>query len=176
MLEDFIIKETEAKGLGIFTTRDIKKGEHVFHTDLRNLRKYTVEEIDGNPELDGDHSDYIGHGLYAVDHSPSSYMNHSCDPNCYVKMKTIAVKDTYAFRDINAGEELTHDYTATSVSQFAGMGFWEDECKCGSANCRKVIHGDLFKLPLEVQRRYYPNLPLSIRRRYRDRLTELRRK
>ena len=30
-------------------------------------------------------------------------------------MKTIAIKDVYALRDIKRGEELTPDYTATSV-------------------------------------------------------------
>jgi len=61
-------------------------------------------------------------------------MNHSCAPNCYIKMKIIAIKDVYALRDIEEGEELTHDYTLTSIDQFAGMGFWTEDCKCGSKN------------------------------------------
>lgn len=48
-------------------------------------------------------------------------MNHSCDPNCYFKMRSIAVYDVYAFRDIRQGEELTHDYTATSVDMAADL-------------------------------------------------------
>ena len=32
-------------------------------------------------------------------------------------METIAKYSVYALRDIDKGEELTHDYTATSVDQ-----------------------------------------------------------
>lgn len=173
-MKDHVIKQTRNKGLGVIALRIFKKGEHIFHVDLTKLKRYTVREIDGNPELNGDHSDYVGHGKYVVDHSPASYMNHSCDPNCYVKMRTIAVKDVYALRDIEKGEELTHDYTATSVDQFAGKGFWEEECKCGSKNCRRILHGDLFKLPKSLQRKYYPNLPASIRRKYKRHFDKLR--
>ena len=54
-------------------------------------------------------------------------------------MKTIAIKDVYALRNIQKEGELTHDYTATSVGQFAGKGFCEQEFKCGSKNCRKIL-------------------------------------
>ncbi|MFQ6128896.1 MAG: SET domain-containing protein [Thermoplasmata archaeon] len=174
-MKDFIIKKTKNRGLGVFTLRDFKRGEHIFHLDLTKLERYTVKEIDENPELHGDHADYVGHGKYVVDESPASYMNHSCEPNCYVKMKTIAIKDVYALRDIRKGEELTHDYTATSVDQVAGKGFWEEECKCGSKNCRKILHGDFFRLPKELQKKYYPNLPPSIKRKYKSRFARLRR-
>jgi len=90
-------------------------------------------------------------------------------------MKTIAIKDVYALRDIKKGEELTHDYAATSVDQFAGRGFWEEECKCGSRNCRGILHGDFFKMPKGWQRKYYKNLPPSIKRKYRKHFDKLTR-
>jgi SET domain-containing protein len=173
-MKDFVIRKTKEKGLGVFAVREIQKGEHIFHVDLTGLARYTVQEIDENTQVDGDHSDYIGHGKYVVDDSPASFMNHSCDPNCIVTMERIGVKDVYAQRDIGKDEELTHDYTATSVDQFAGKGFWKDECKCRSAKCRKVLHGDLFKLSKELQKKYYPNLPPSIKRKHRDRFARLR--
>jgi hypothetical protein len=167
------LKPTSGTGHGVFAARSIKQGELIFHIDLRSLVKMTPAEIDAHPELDGDHSDYVGRGKYVVDDSPASYMNHSCDPNCYYKMRSIAVKDVYALRDIEEGEELTHDYAATSVDQFAGKGFWVLECRCGSENCRGRVTGDFFDLPAELQRRYYPNLPPSIRRKYRANLTRV---
>ncbi len=91
----------------------------------------------------------------------------------FCKMKSIAVKDIYAARDIEPGEELTLDYAATAVDQFASQDFWVLDCKCGSANCRGRVTGDFFQLPEELQRRYYPNLPLSIKRRYRARFRAL---
>lgn len=156
-MKDYIIKKTKDKGLGVFALRDFKRGEHVFHVDLTKLKRYTVKEIEGNPGLGGDHSDYVGHGKYVVDHSPASYMNHSCDPNCFVKMKTIAIKDVYALRDIRTGEEMTKDYTATSVDQFAGKGFWEEKCKCAAktagkfcmetfSNCQKIYRRNTIQI------------------------------
>ncbi len=175
-MKNYTIKRTRNKGLGVFTLRDYKKGEHIFHVDLTKLKRQTVKEIDENHNVEGDHSDYVGHGKYVIDHSPASYMNHSCDPNCYVKMKTIVVKDVYAMRDIERGEELTHDYTATSVDQFEGKGFWKRECKCGSKNCRVILQGDFFKLPKKLQKKYYPNLPPSVKRKYKSRFDKLLKK
>ncbi|MFB0558906.1 MAG: SET domain-containing protein [Candidatus Bathyarchaeia archaeon] len=172
-MKDYEIKKTRGKGLGVFAARDFREGEHIFHEDLTKLEKHMVAEIDAHPEWDGDHSDYMGHGKYAISHTPVSYMNHSCAPNCYVKMRTIAKKDIYAMRDIRKGEELTIDYTATSVDQFAGRGFWVMECKCGSETCRGKVDGDFFKLPESLQKKYYPNLPPSIKRKYRDRFRRL---
>ena len=167
----FVLKNTVGKGIGVFATRKIEKGEHLFHVDLRNLPTYSLEELKHHP--DGDHADYVGHGKYVINHSPASFLNHSCEPNCCCKMKSIAVKDIYAARDIEPGEELTIDYAATAVDQFAGQGFWVLDCKCGSANCRGKVSGDFFELPEELQRRYYPNLPPSIKRKYRARFRAL---
>jgi hypothetical protein len=103
-------------------------------------------------------------------------MNHSCDANCVFKMRSISVYDVYALYDIAEGEELTHDYTACSVDQFAGQGFWVLECHCGSPNCRGMVTGDFFEMPENWQARYYPYLPPSIKRKYRDRFCFLGKK
>lgn len=103
-------------------------------------------------------------------------MNHSCNLNCFYKMKSIPVKDLFALRDIKAGEELTHDYTATAVDQFAGKGHWVLICRCGSEDCRRQVTGDFLEMPAKWQAKYYPNLPPSIKRRYRERFGNLPRK
>jgi len=175
-----ILKETSEKGFGVFAAKDIKQGEHIFHVDLTGLPRYTWTEleriVEENPELDGDHANYVGRGQYVIEDTPASYMNHSCDPNCYFKMKSIAVYDVYALRDIAGGEELTHDYTATAVDQFDGQVTWALECHCGCENCRGKVTGDFFRLPEEWQATYYPYLPPSIKRKYRDRLRHLDRR
>ncbi|MBY8992640.1 MAG: SET domain-containing protein-lysine N-methyltransferase [Candidatus Lokiarchaeota archaeon] len=168
------IKRSGIQGKGVFAIRNVKKNEHLFHIDLDLLPSYSLKEIDKDPKLkaNGDHSDYVGNGRYAIDLSPSSYMNHSCNPNCYVRMKTITIKDVYALKDIKKGEELTLDYTLTSVDQFAGMGFWSMDCKCGSENCRGLVVGDFFTLPKEKQSKFYRNLPPSIIKKYASRFKE----
>jgi SET domain-containing protein len=167
------VRGTEGKGQGLFATRDIHKGEHILRIDLRPLTRYTLQQLEDHGELDGDHADYAGRGKYVIDHSAGSYMNHSCDPNCIYDMTSIVVKDVYAARDIRAGEELTHDYTATSVDQFAGHGFWVLDCQCGSEKCRGQVTGDFFELPIDLQRAYYRHLAPSTKRKYRNRFTQL---
>ena len=61
------------------------------------------------------------------------YLNHSCNPNSYVDLKTLHLK---ASRDISPGEEITLDYEQTE---------WEMKnpftCICNSDNCRRKIVG-----------------------------------
>ncbi|NHK32750.1 MAG: SET domain-containing protein, partial [Asgard group archaeon] len=102
-----------------------------------------------------------------------SFMNHSCEPNCVIKMKTLKITDYFALRDIESGEELTHDYSLTSVDQFAGKGFWVLDCNCGSEKCRGKVTGDFFSLDLETQKKFYQNLPQSVLNEYKDKIKKL---
>lgn len=164
-MENVIVEKSPIHGFGLFAPRNITKGAHILHKDLTKLRKYTLEEVNANPN--GDHSDYVGHGKYVIDYSAGAYFNHSCGPSCYKKSKSMTVGDVYALRDIEKGEELTLDYAASAVDQFAGKGFWVMYCKCGSKNCRGRVTGDFFQLPKELQRIYFPYLPPHIRKKYK---------
>ena len=65
------------------------------------------------------------------------YLNHSCDPNCYVHVvgnRAII----YSLYVIPAGAEITFDYSLTSTDTY---DTWKMNCKCGSNKCRKVISG-----------------------------------
>lgn len=174
----YLLKQTPGKGEGVFAARDIRRGDYIFHVDLNVFEKYSPEALElavaADPKLNGDHANYVGHGKYVIEETPAAYMNHSCEPNCAFKMKSIAVYDVIARRDISEGEELTHDYTACSVDQFAGQGFWLLACQCGSENCRKQVTGDFFEMPEAWQRQYYPYLPPSTRRKYKDRFRFLK--
>jgi SET domain-containing protein len=59
------------------------------------------------------------------------FSNHSCDPNIGVQGQIVFV----AMRDIQPGEELTHDWATTDDDDY------EEQCNCGAPNCRKVITG-----------------------------------
>ena len=169
------IRDAPDKGKGLFATRDIKKNEYLFHLDLNQLPGYTLEELAQDPKLNemGDHSDYQGKGKYVIDLSPPSYINHSCSPNLVCRMQTIAIKDIFAEKDIKNGEELTADYTLTSVDQFDGMDFWVLDCKCGSKNCRDKVTGDFFTLPIELQLKYYQNLPFSTLKEHEEKFKQI---
>lgn len=58
--------------------------------------------------------------------------NHSCSPNAYIEDNTIR-----ALRDIDIGEEITIDYGSFIVHDYNIV----ENCRCGSADCRKTITG-----------------------------------
>ena len=179
-MKKIIIKKSKIEGSGLFANKDFKKDEIIFYQDFTNYRKHSLKEWsrlhEENPGVDTRHTDYVGHGKYVVDDTFGAYLNHSCDPNCYVKMKTIAIKDTCALREIKKGEELTIDVTATSIDQFDGKGFWGNDgiCQCGSDKCRIKTHGDFFEMPVRWQKKYYKNLPPSIKRKFKERFNKLK--
>jgi uncharacterized protein len=73
--------------------------------------------------------------------------NHSCDPNCGFR----TLRELYALRTIEPGEEATFDYSLT----VPGVSWWKMSCpcRCGAAHCRGVI-GNIATLPQEVYDRY----------------------
>lgn len=62
---------------------------------------------------------------------PLRYVNHSCDPNSYIRIAYNRV-EFYALRAIKAGEELTCDY---GLTQHDG----KLPCRCKSPKCRKFL-------------------------------------
>lgn len=96
------------------------------------------------------------------------YTNHSCDPNIAVQGQIVFV----AMRDIDAGEELTHDWATTDDLDYVM------DCRCGSARCRGTVTGrDWRKRALQdryrgrfcwfLQRKIDALTPRSPRLRYR---------
>lgn len=59
------------------------------------------------------------------------YINHSCDPNTYMRRAYQKV-EFYTRRAIKKGEELTCDYGETHHDG-------KLPCKCGAKNCRRFI-------------------------------------
>lgn len=56
------------------------------------------------------------------------HLNHSCTPNCYLRVQRKRV-EVYSLTAIPAGTELTVDYGVTP--HVGGM-----TCRCGAAKCR----------------------------------------
>ena len=75
------------------------------------------------------------HDDIALDASINSnelrYINHSCDPNTYMRRAYRKV-EFYALRSIKKGEELTCDYGETHHDG-------KLLCQCGAENCRRFI-------------------------------------
>jgi SET domain-containing protein len=76
-------------------------------------------ELDATCALDCSRGNAFGH------------LNHSCRPNCYLRIWKRTV-EVYPLRAIAPGEELTVDYGVTPHR--GGMA-----CRCGAPGCRKII-------------------------------------
>jgi SET domain-containing protein len=62
----------------------------------------------------------------------SQFINHSCDPNSYVRIIHGHII-FFALRDIEPGEEITLDYVESYHSN-------EKRCRCQSPKCRGTIN------------------------------------
>jgi hypothetical protein len=71
------------------------------------------------------------------------YINHSCDPNCAIQGQIVFV----AMRDVEAGEELSHDWATTDDMDYV------IDCNCGSPECRGTVTGKDW-MNKDLQQRY----------------------
>jgi SET domain-containing protein len=72
------------------------------------------------------------------------FSNHSCDPNIGVRGQIVFV----AMRDIESGEELTHDWATTDDDDY------RIECNCGAADCRRIVTGQDWRRK-DLQKKYW---------------------
>src|SRR5467141_1041669 len=122
------IQKSAINGKGCFATlrfqhrRKIAEyaGERIPDREARRRArraKLRICDLDGKWSLDGSRG---GNGTH--------YINHSCEPNAY--MKTIHGHVLFfALRDIQPAEEITIDYESTLHSD-------RKRCRCGAASCR----------------------------------------
>src|SRR3990167_8667180 len=76
-----------------------------------------------------DHVIRLGRGRWRAANSIASLFDHSCDPNCEVRLNGDEA-DMYAIKDIKTSEALTWDYSTTEYG-----GNWHMKCGCGALKC-----------------------------------------
>jgi hypothetical protein len=64
-------------------------------------------------------------------------VNHSCDPNCGVRVNPESALDLVARKNIYDDDEITIDYSMTNMQ----LENFPEKCLCGTALCRKEITG-----------------------------------
>ena len=134
----------------MFAAVDIAAGERIFAIDESNVVPEGADQAAVEREHQY-HCDWVEGGKMVIIAPPMACVNHSCDPNTF--KKTIdGVRYRIARRDIPKDAEITGDYCINS----RGDVMWE--CNCGSTRCRRTIHSDFFRLPLELQLEYLPLL------------------
>jgi hypothetical protein len=142
------IRHSCIQGTGVYATHSIGAGVAVLKIDdsRRVDEQHPLSAAD-----DPRHCDYLAAGKVVLMQSPERYINHSCDPNTYVKTVD-GIRVVIALRPIAAGQEITYDYCINGD----GDTVWV--CRCGTSRCRRAIHSDFFHLPMELQREYLPLL------------------
>ena len=151
------IRDDTLAGRGVVAIADIDKDEIVA---IKAGHVITRAELDEAVAAAGDFALQIEDDFYIaprhVDEvlDMSVMINHSCDPNVGFRGSTIYV----AMRDIEAGEELSHDYAMERSDDYSL------DCRCGSALCRGKVTGEDWKLP-ELQARYGEYFSIYLRRK-----------
>jgi uncharacterized protein len=148
----YLSPKTEARqspihGRGLFATDKIDKGEVVAVKGGHIVSRAELREKI-TPQL-GPVEIQIGDDLFIAPVTAEEregsmlYSNHSCNANLGMRGEITFV----AMCDIRAGEELTHDWCTTDDDDYSV------ECKCGAANCRKILTGKDWQRP-ELQKQY----------------------
>ena len=92
----------------------------------------------------------IGEDLFLnLDGDKSNFISHSCVPNCGIR---IGLNKAFliSLHDIEAGAELTFDYSTTSTDKPQD---WILPCNCHKHYCRKLVSG-FAELPSKQQEKY----------------------
>lgn len=128
------VRESPIHGKGLFAMGSIAKGEIVC---VKGGTIFGRDTLDSMPEWYRWAEIQIGESLYigpvTEDEREGSmiFSNHSCDPNIGVRGQIVFE----AMRDIEPGEELTHDWATTDDDEY------EMVCRCGADVCRGIITG-----------------------------------
>jgi SET domain-containing protein len=141
-----VVQKSQIHGRGLFAREPIAKGEIVAVKGGYIFYAATLREVE--PSL-GPAQITVAEGLFIGPLSGTErdggmiFSNHSCDPNIGVQGQIVFV----AMRDIQSGEELTHDWATTDDDTYAM------QCRCGAQHCRGVITGQDWRRK-DLQQKY----------------------
>lgn len=142
-----VVRKTVGRGKGVFALRNFVEGAQVAviagkvvsDVDALRMSRHALNHM----------SAVSLHDWILVD-SPVKFINHSCDPNVFERDGVV-----YAMKGVCSGGELLFDYSLNGVPN---VDDWKMICKCGSPECRKIVHGEFFRLPSVLQKKYLPFL------------------
>jgi SET domain-containing protein len=140
------VRESSIQGRGLFALEPIAKGEIVCIKGGHIFNRRTLDDVSntlGPAEIQIAEDLFIGPLNEQEREGSMIFSNHCCEPNIGVQGQIVFV----ALRDIEAGEELTHDWATTDDDTY------EMECNCEAKTCRKVITGQDWRKK-DLQERY----------------------
>jgi uncharacterized protein len=116
----------DGTGDGVLAARPFAAGETVM-----------VGFLIGALSANDSHATQVGPRSWARHGGLGSKVNHSCDPNCGVRLNHVEAFDFVARRPIAAGQELTFDYAMRNFT----VDHFPAECLCGADECRGSVTG-----------------------------------
>ena len=131
MSSQLTVKKSKIYGKGCFALKhfparkkiatyagELVRGSRKIEARLRRQHEVAIKiiRIDEDFAIDG-----------AVGGDATAFINHSCDPNAFMRVVPGLKVAIFARRDIRPGEELTINYRDPDHPEV---------CKCGAANCR----------------------------------------
>jgi uncharacterized protein len=119
-------RPADGKGEGVLATRAFAAGETV-------MVGFLVGALTGNDS----HATQVGPDTWARHGGLGPFVNHSCDPNCGVRLNAGGAFDFVARRAIAAGQYLTFDYAMRNFT----IDHFPAACLCGAPQCRGSVTG-----------------------------------
>ena len=116
----------DGKGDAVLATRPFAPGDTV-------MVGFLSGPLTGNDS----HATQVGPNRWARHGGLGPKVNHSCDPNCGVRLNEAQAFDFVARREIHAGQELTFDYAMRNFT----IDHFPSVCLCGAARCRGSVTG-----------------------------------
>lgn len=164
-MKNVIVRKSKIHGKGVFANQNFKKGEKILDIDDTHVVKDASKLTEYQRDFQCDWLD----NKAILMQEPERYINHSCDPNSYIKTKN-NTRSLLAMRNIKKGKEITYDYAIN--------GYYESKiiCKCGTRYCRKVLNCDFFQLPKNIQLEYIKYLDNWFINKYKDKIQKLKQK
>ncbi len=126
MIDGVELRNIDVKGEGVFATRTFKAGEIVVVGIIETI-------LDKNTR----HASQIALNKYVLHAGLMAKVNHSCDPNCGIRVNETGGHDIVAMKNISVGEEITYDYAMGNYY----IDHFPPKCICGSKECRGRVTG-----------------------------------
>jgi hypothetical protein len=124
--DGFDLRTTADTGEGIFATRSFRHGETVM-----------VGRIDRELDHNHPHASQVSEHRFVLHGGLVPKVNHSCEPNCGIRLNSSGAHDLIARQPITPGQEITFDYAMRNYT----VEHFPTHCRCGSRRCRDRITG-----------------------------------
>jgi hypothetical protein len=119
-------RTADGKGDAVLATRRFGAGDTV-------MVGFLIGPLTGNDS----HATQVGPDRWARHGGLGPKVNHSCDPNCGVRINSGQAFDFVARRPIDVGQEVTFDYAMRNYT----IDHFPAVCLCGAVECRGSVTG-----------------------------------